>query len=205
MEKQGLRGMVYDSWAKASKALPEQEIVPLTNLPNRLGEEVYSNPLATMWTSADIKAGLKDGIQNNLGSITKNVIYQYAVMLPKGLVQAGKTVLGPFTHARNFSSGAVTTVALGNIAIPPQEIYKMFRTAMRSIQPQFFGRNRPGLQIDRKGLGAKAFTEEGGQSLYRFLLEEGMVNVNVRGREVLGIFEDIGNQKGILNALQKNE
>ena len=197
MEKQGLRGMVYDSWAKASKALPEQEIVPLTNLPNRLGEEVYSNPLATMWTSADIKAGLKDGIQNNLGSITKNVIYQYAVMLPKGLVQAGKTVLGPFTHARNFSSGAVTTVALGNIAIPPQEIYKMFRTAMRTIQPQFFGRNRPGLKIDRRGLGAKAFTEEGGQSLYRFLLEEGMVNVNVRGREVLGIFEDIGNQKGI--------
>ena len=197
MERKGLRGMVYDSWAKASKALPNQEIVPLTNLPNRLGEEVYSNPLATMWTSADIKAGLKDGIQNNLGSITKNVIYQYAVMLPKGLVQAGKTVLGPFTHARNFSSGAVTTVALGNIFIPPQEIYKMFKVAMRTIQPQFFGRNRPGLQIDRKGLGAKAFTEEGGQSLYRFLLEEGMVNVNVRGREVLGIFEDIGNQKGI--------
>jgi hypothetical protein len=73
----------------------------------------------------------------------------------------------------------------------------MFRTAMRTIQPQFFGRNRPGLQVDRRGLGAKAFTEEGGQSLYRFLLEEGMVNVNVRGREVIGIFEDIGNQKGI--------
>jgi hypothetical protein len=197
MERQGMRGMVYDSWPKASKALPNQEIVPLTNLPNKLGEEVYSNPLATMWTSADIKAGLKEGIQNNLGSITKNVIYQYAVMLPKGLVQAGKTILGPFTHARNFSSGAVTTVALGNIAIPPQEIYKMFRTAMRTIQPQFFGRNRPGLQVDRRGLGAKAFTEEGGQSLYRFLLEEGMVNVNVRGREVIGIFEDIGNQKGI--------
>jgi len=195
MERKGMRGMVYDSWAKASKALPEQEIVPLTNLPNKLGEEVYTNPLATMWTSADIKMGLMDGIQNSLGSITKNVIYQYAVMLPKGLVQAGKTVLGPFTHARNFSSGAVTTVALGNIAIPPQEIYKMLRTSMRTIQPQFFYRNRPGLDITKAG--AKEFTEEGGQALYRFLLDEGMVNVNVRGREVIGIFEDIGNQTGI--------
>ena len=195
LEKQGMRGMVYDSWAKASKALPNQDIVPLTNLPNKLGEEVYTNPLATMWTSADIKMGLMDGIQNNLGSITKNVIYQYAVMLPKGLVQAGKTVLGPFTHARNFSSGAITTVSLGNIFIPPTEIYKMLRTSMRTIQPQFFTRNRPGLDVTKAG--AKEFTEEGGQALYRFLLDEGMVNVNVRGREVIGIFEDIGNQTGI--------
>ena len=194
MERKGLRGMVYDSWAKASKALPEQEIVPLTNLPNKLGEEVYTNPLATMWTSADIKAGLKDGFQNNM-KYTKNAVYQYAVLLPKGLVQAGKTVLGPFTHARNFSSGAVTTAALGNLAIPPTEILKMLRTSMRTIQPQFFYRNRPGLDITKAG--AKEFTEEGGQALYRFLLDEGMVNVNVRGREVIGIFEDIGNQTGI--------
>ena len=194
MERQGMRGMVYDSWPKASKALPEQEIVPLTNLPNKLGEEVYTNPLATMWTSADIKAGLKDGFQNNM-KYTKNAVYQYAVLLPKGLVQAGKTVLGPFTHARNFSSGAVTTAALGNLAIPPTEILKMLRTSMRTIQPQFFYRNRPGLDITKAG--AKEFTEEGGQALYRFLLDEGMVNVNVRGREVIGIFEDIGNQTGI--------
>ena len=33
-------------------------------------------------------------------------------MVPKGLIQAGKTVGGPFTHARNFSSGAVTTMLL---------------------------------------------------------------------------------------------
>ena len=36
-------------------------------------------------------------------------------MAPKGLIQAGKTVGGPFTHARNFTSGAVTMVALGNV------------------------------------------------------------------------------------------
>jgi len=54
---------------------------------------------------------------------------------------------GPFTHARNFSSGAVTTVYLGNIAIPPSELAKAVRTAWRTVQPQFFGRNRPGLNI----------------------------------------------------------
>ena len=35
-----MRGMVYDSWPKASKALPNESIVPLTNLPNKLLEEV---------------------------------------------------------------------------------------------------------------------------------------------------------------------
>jgi hypothetical protein len=132
-------------------------------------------------------------------------------------VQAGKTVGGPFTHARNFSSGAITTVYLGNIAIPPKELAKAVRTAWRTTQAQIFAKNRPGYIIKgtstginkpqiysrpgantmdpnklvdssitdpTKVVGAKEFIEEGGQSLYRFLLEEGMVNSSARAREV---------------------
>ena len=119
-------------------------------------------------------------------------------------MQAGKTVGGPFTHARNFSSGAITTVYLGNIAIPPSELAKAIRTAYRTVQPQFFGPNRPGLNISaskprmyganttdpKKLVGGKEFMEEGGQSLYRFLLDEGMVNSSARAREVELLISD---------------
>ena len=126
------------------------------------------------------------------------------MLIPKSLVQAGKTVGGPFTHARNFSSGAVTTIYLGNIAIPPSELAKAIRTAYRTIQPQFLAPNRPGLNISaakprmhganttdpRNLVGGKEFMEEGGQSLYRFLLDEGMVNSSARAREVELLISD---------------
>ena len=140
--------------------------------------------------------------------------YQAAVLIPKGLVQAGKTVFGPFTHARNFSSGAITTVAMGNIFINPLQMAKAFRTAYRTIQPQLgsgihpYFRNRPGLKVATdtsvpgkfrpganttdpdKLIKASDFTEEGGQSLYRFLLDEGMVNSSATYKELMGIIED---------------
>ena len=42
------------------------------------------------------------------------------LLIPKGISQAGKTILGPFTHLRNFFSAVFTTVHSGNILIPPQ-------------------------------------------------------------------------------------
>jgi len=137
-------------------------------------------------------------------------------LIPKSLVQAGKTVGGPFTHARNFSSGAITTVYLGNIAIPPMEMVKAIRTAWRTVQPQFFGRNRPGLNISAakpkvygantqdptKLVGGKEFIDEGGQSLYRFLLDEGMVNSSARAREVEMLIADTA-QTGFLHRVYK--
>ena len=60
-----------------------------------------------------IEQGLKHGALNNLGSITKNIYYQAAVMVPKGLIQAGKTVGGPFTHGRNFTSGGCYNGSVG--------------------------------------------------------------------------------------------
>ena len=47
------------------------------------------------------------------------------MLLPKGLSQAAKTILGPFTHAKLFSS-MFTTIHRGNILIPPQK-FRIFR------------------------------------------------------------------------------
>ena len=203
MVKQGKRGIVYDSYDEAINAFrnisrPNKVIEAGLDLPSGLGKEAYTPPINGMFTTENIAQGLINGSKDALGPITKSALYQWGILIPKSLVQAGKTVGGPFTHARNFSSGAVTTIYLGNIAIPPAELAKAVRTAWRTVQPQFFGRNRPGLNISAAKprvygantqdptqlIGGKEFIEEGGQSLYRFLLDEGMVNSSARAREV---------------------
>jgi len=211
MIQQGKRGIVYNSYDEAVNAFrnvskPNKVIDAATGLdvPSGLGKEAYTPPINGMFTTENIADGLINGSKDALGPITKHALYQWGVLIPKSLVQAGKTVGGPFTHARNFSSGAITTVYLGNIAIPPKELAKAVRSAWRTIQPQFFGPNRPGLNISAARprvygantadptqlVGGKEFMEEGGQSLYRFLLDEGMVNSSARAKEVQMLIAD---------------
>ena len=213
------RGIVYDSYDEAVSAFRNSYspvIKAGLDLPSGLGKEAYTPPINGMFTTEAIANGLINGSKDALGPITKNALYQWGVLIPKSLVQAGKTVGGPFTHARNFSSGAITTVYLGNIAIPPKELAKAIRTAYRTVQPQFFGPNRPGLNISaakprmyganttdpRKLVGGKEFIEEGGNSLYRFLLDEGMVNSSARAREVELLISDTA-KTGFLQKVYK--
>ena len=207
MVKNGERGIVYDSYDEAVRAFPNKKIVDAStglDVPSGLGKEAYTPPINGMFTTDDIAQGLINGSKDALGGITKSALYQIGILIPKSLVQAGKTVGGPFTHARNFSSGAITTVYLGNIAIPPKELAKAVRTAWRTTQAQIMSKNRPGLNISAtrprmyganttdptKLVGGKEFVEEGGQSLYRFLLDEGMVNSSARAREVELLISD---------------
>ena len=211
--KNGERALVYPTYNSAVKGFNANvsgvKIIeaPL-ELPAGIADEVYTPPLNGLFTTQDIAAGLTYGAKGALDKKVMPIWYQAAILIPKGLVQAGKTVFGPFTHARNFSSGAVTTIATGNIFINPIEIAKSFRTAVRTIQPQVFGRNRPGLRVATdtsvpgqfrpganttdpgKLIPAKEFTKEGGQSLYRFLLDEGMVNQSATYKDLMGLIED---------------
>jgi hypothetical protein len=205
--KNGEIGIVYPTYNSARKAFGlDAEIVDASRglqLPQKIGEKAYTVPLNGMYTTKDIAQGLTRGAANTMGSITKNIVYQYAVMVPKGLIQAGKTVGGPFTHARNFSSGAVTTVSMGNISLlatNPGFILKSLKTAFNTLQPQLLYRNKPGAKpYIEKGkaqieLSPSQFADElkgqGGQALYRFLLEEGMVNQSAIYRDVMGLIED---------------
>jgi len=199
--KKGEIGIVYPTYNSARKAFGlDAEIVDASRglqLPQKLGEQAYTVPINGMFTTKEIADGLTRGAANTMGSITKNIAYQYAVMVPKGLIQAGKTVGGPFTHARNFSSGAVTTVSMGNItllATNPNFILQTLKTAFNTLQPQLLYRNKPGAKsIDQyvnESQFADALKGEGGQALYRFLLEEGMVNQSAIYRDVMGLIED---------------
>ncbi len=199
--KRGEIGIVYPTYNSARKAFGlDAEIVDASRglqLPQKLGEQAYTVPINGMFTTKVIADGLTRGAANTMGSITKNIYYQYAVMVPKGLIQAGKTVGGPFTHARNFSSGAVTTVSMGNISLlatNPGFILKALKTAFNTLQPQILYRNKPGAKsIDKYATEsefADALKGEGGQALYRFLLEEGMVNQSAIYRDVMGLIED---------------
>ena len=225
MIARGERGIVYNSYDEAVQAFPNRRVIDAAeglNVPSGLGKEAYTPPINGMFTTEDIAQGLINGSKDALSPFTKHALYQWGILIPKSLVQAGKTVGGPFTHARNFSSGTVTTVYLGNIAIPPSELAKAVRTAWRTTQAQILAKNRPGYIIKdvhgatkpqvysrpgantmdpnklvdssisdpTKVVGAKEFIEEGGQSLYRFLLDEGMVNTSARAREVELLISD---------------
>ena len=194
----GERAIVYPSYNAAARAWQGtgEKIIEAASglkLPNKLAEEAYTVPLNGMYTTETIAAALQNGAANTLGSISKHWAYQMAVMAPKGLIQMGKTVGGPFTHARNFSSGAVTTVALGNIRYAitnPLVFSRALWRGLNTVQPQLLWRNKPGVNYTA---GAKVSAEElkkGGQALYRFLLDEGMVNQNAIYRDVIGLVED---------------
>ena len=194
----GERAIVYPTYNAAAKAWAGtgEKIIEMSSglkLPNKLGDAVYTPPINGMFTTESIEQGLKHGALNNLGSITKNIYYQAIIMAPKGLIQAGKTVGGPFTHARNFTSGAVTMVALGNVRYAltnPAVFGKALWRSLNTIQPQLIWRNRPGVNYTAGSKVSAEELKEGGQSLYRFFLDEGMVNSSAVYRDVMGLIQD---------------
>ena len=203
MIKNGERGIVYNNWDEARKAFPNKEIInqPLNlKIADGLPDGLYRSPIDGMWTTKEVSDALKLIDDQALGSISKNMAYRWLVMIPKGAGQVGKTVLGPFTHSRNFFSGAVTAVANGNILIPPGELIKNMQVALRTIQPQTMyritgnpkWRNIRG--VNTSDPSKLVDLDTGGQALYRFLLDEGVVNSSATYRDVLGLLKDI--QKG---------
>jgi hypothetical protein len=110
-------------------------------------------------------------------------------MLPKGIIQVGKTVLGPLTSARNIASNVITVLHNGNalyLAANPRKAMEFIRKSMQAIQPQFL----------YKATGNPAYRNtEAGQQLYKFLLEEGVTNQNTTFREIQSTLELINKVK----------
>ena len=195
----GEPGMFYKTYAAARAAMPNtsrfkgRDIIESRQglkLDNPLGDLTYSSPLDGLYTRADFATAIREGDKVAQSYLTKSLPYQLLVMIPKGFTQMAKTVLGPFTHARNFFSGAITTLHTGNLLAPPGETFKNLKRAFATIQPQLFSRNLPT-----------------NQALYRFLLDEGVVNQNIAYRETMGLIDDVvksgGNLDRILNTFSK--
>ena len=179
----GGRPLFYKTYNEALKNLPYQEIIrsPL-KLTTRLSDSVYSSPLDGLFTSKNWADAIKLGDSFETNFIYKSLPYRAFMLIPKGLSQAGKTILGPFTHLRNFFSAVFTTVHSGNILIPPQKLAEFFMQAVKSAQPQLLYR----------ATGNPRFRNTPqDQGLYQFLLEEGVVNQNIIARDIEGLFGDI--------------
>jgi len=117
----GERGLFYRTYNEALKNLPFNEISKPLKLTTRLSDNVYTSPLDGMFTTKSWAEAIKMGDAFDTNGIYKSLAYRSLMLLPKGISQAAKTILGPFTHIRNFFSAVFTTVHSGNILISPTE------------------------------------------------------------------------------------
>jgi hypothetical protein len=174
----GERAIVYPSRLQAISNLPNQKIIKDRtglNITSDLGESVYTNPLNGYFTSEPYADALKFSERLITDSLAKNVLYKHLFLVPKGLTQISKTILGPFTHSRNFITASQFSLANGNLFKNPVETLKRFKQAFNTIQPQLIYRNLPK-----------------DQALYRFLLDEQVVSSSATARDIAGLLDDIG-------------
>ena len=176
----GGRGIFRKSYDEALQAFPNKEILTSAKglkLETRLSDEIYTSPLDTLFTTKEWADAIKQGDEILATGLAKSAVYRYLVLVPKGLTQVGKTVLGPVTQIRNFTSNFFTTLHNGNLlyfAGNPKKFVDFIKKSTGAIQPQLFRRNTPE-----------------GQALYKFLLEEGVTNQSATFRDVEGILSDI--------------
>jgi hypothetical protein len=185
-------GVVRNTYDEARIAFPNKEII--TNpkglkLKSGLNEEIYTSPLDGKFTTKEWAEAIIRGDEIVNSGLTSSAAWRYLNMLPKGLVQIGKTVLGPLTSARNIASNVITILHNGNalyLAANPKKALEFFRRSMAAIQPQFL----------YKATGNPAYRNtEAGQQLYKFLLEEGVTNQNTTFREIQSTLELINKVK----------
>jgi len=184
----GGKGIFRKSYNEAVNAFPYKEIISAPKglkLDTRLAEDVYTSPLDTLFTTKEWADAIKQGDEIISTGLMKSAMYRYSVLIPKGLVQIGKTVLGPVTQIRNFTSNFFTTLHNGNLlyfAGNPGKFVDYIKQSTQAIQPQLL----------YKATGNPKYRNtEQGQQLYKFLLEEGVTNQSTTFRDVEGIISDI--------------
>ena len=92
---------------KHYRLFPNKEILSAAKglkLETRLSDEVYTSPLDGLFTTKEWADAIKQGDEILATGLAKSAVYRYLVLVPKGLTQVGKTVLGPVTQIRNFTS-----------------------------------------------------------------------------------------------------
>jgi len=176
--KEGKPAVVYPTRLQALRNIPNQNIIADKNglqIKSPLGEEAYTNPLNGKFTSVDFAEALKFAEKIPFDSLTKNALYRHLILVPKGMTQISKTILGPFTHTRNFVGSSIFSLGTGNAFKDPRKLVANFKQAFNTIQPQLLSRNAPK-----------------DQALYKFLLEENVVSSSATARDLAGVLDDIG-------------
>jgi len=144
------------------------------NIKSPIGEDYYTNPLNSKWTSKPYADALNFSEKILFDKLAKDVVYQHLVLIPKGLTQISKTILGPFTHTRNFLTQAEFALLTGNLFKDPRKIAENFYRAFSTIQPQLFSRNLPK-----------------NQAMAKFLIEEGVMSTSAVVKDLEGLLDDM--------------
>ena len=147
------------------KGVDDIEKARLANL-TEAGQRI-SNPIAGKWALKEVAETFMKSEEASKSLAAQ--IYNNLVLYPKGTSQMAKTVLAPFTHARNFLSA--TSFAAANGHLPFGNIDDV-KKAWNSLQA-------PG------PFGFKKSNE-----FYQELLRLGVVNSSVRLRQVQDLLQD---------------
>jgi hypothetical protein len=116
--------------------------------------------------------------------LAKNTWYQHLVLIPKGATQISKTVLGPFTHTRNFITQGQFVLAQGNLFKNPFKMAQNFKRAFGTIQPQLLYRNLPK-----------------DQAMAKFLIEEGVMSTSAVAADISGLIDDMSRTGDVYSRL----
>jgi hypothetical protein len=125
-----------------------------------------TNPIAGKYALSDYAQALKE-VDNLKKKDLPATLYQNLVLYPKATSQMAKTILAPFTHARNFISAAAFAAANGFVP---------------------FG-NTTDVKRAFDALQLKGFRKD--NEFYQELLELGVVNSQVQVRQVMDLMEDV--------------
>ena len=155
-----------DRWVDSSADIKNIDIT--RQVSKKASDEVQQilNPLQGKYALNDYAESFLKS-QNSELSFPQQ-LYNNLVLYPKGLSQMSKTILAPFTHARNFLSATAFAAANG---ILPYGNIKDVRAAWNALQVA--------------GPGTRKSNQ-----FYQELLELGVVNSNVQLKQVQDILAD---------------
>ena len=125
-----------------------------------------TNPIAGKYALSDYAQALKE-VDNLKKKDLPATLYQNLVLYPKATSQMAKTILAPFTHARNFISAAAFAAANGFV---PFGNTKDVKRAFDALQLKGFRKDN---------------------EFYQELLELGVVNSQVQVKQVMDLMEDV--------------
>ena len=136
---------------------------------NRMEETARNlifNPIADKWALKPVAESFRK-TENWLQGMPAQ-IYNNLVLYPKGTSQMAKTILAPFTHARNFISATAFAGANGILPFGNTADVKAAWNALQAWGP---------------GMGKN-------NDFYRMLLRENVVNSNIRINQVRDLLKD---------------
>ena len=164
------------------------------------------NPLQTKYAlmgNADSLVKEVDQIANNTGFLGQ--IYQNLILYPKATSQMAKTILSPFTHARNFLSAGAFATANGIIPFADPAAVKR---AYQSLQVKLPGTRKVSV-VRKTGETDAAFAKRQksantGNEFYQRLLKLGVVNSQVQLGDLENLLRDV-NFGGITGKLSQGD